>query len=93
MQSDILLPNVFSPNNDGQNDKFIPNLVNISNFHYLRIVNRFGKKVYEGNNPNEGWDGKLNGVNQPIDTYNWIAEGTDKNGIVIRRQGAVTILR
>jgi gliding motility-associated-like protein len=93
MQYDILLPNVFSPNNDGQNDKLVPNLVGISSFHYLRIFNRFGKKVYESSNPNEGWDGKLNGINQPTETYNWVAEGVDKNGTTVRKQGAVTILR
>ncbi len=93
LQSDIMVANVFSPNNDGINDKLFVNLIGIRDFHYLRIFNRFGKIVYESTNAAEGWDGRLNGVNQPIDTYNWIAEAVDNNGAVIRKQGSVTILR
>jgi gliding motility-associated-like protein len=89
----ILLPNVFSPNGDGQNDKILPNLVGVKTFFYLRIFNRAGKKVFETHNAGDGWDGKLNGVPQPVDTYFWSASGTDKNGLPIGKQGTFTLVR
>jgi gliding motility-associated-like protein len=89
----ILVPNIFSPNGDGQNDKILPNLVGVKTFFYLRIFNRAGKKVFETHNPGEGWDGKLNGVPQPVDTYFWAASGTDKNGLPVNKQGTFTLIR
>ncbi len=91
--NDILVPNIFSPNGDGQNDKLYVNLVGIKTLQYLRIYNRYGKKLFETNNLAEGWDGKFNGVLQPVDTYIWSASGIDPNGLPVRREGTVTLVR
>ena len=59
------LPNVFTPDNDGNNDffnvVFVPNQGNIQ-VRNLRVYNRWGEMVYERrnfepNNPSLGWDG------------------------------------
>ena len=44
-------------------------------------------------NPAEGWDGTVNGVPQPLDTYVWMVEAVSKYGAPIRENGLVTILR
>lgn len=57
--------NVFTPNNDGVNSFFIPyleilenqNSQSIKNYK-LEILNRWGNKVFETDNPNSGWNGK-----------------------------------
>jgi gliding motility-associated-like protein len=92
-QNDIYVPNVFTPNGDGVNDKLLVNLVGVKNFHYFRVFNRQGKMIFETMNQFEGWDGKVNGVLQPMDTYVWVAQGTDQNGAIIHKQGATTIIR
>jgi gliding motility-associated-like protein len=52
----VLIPNVFSPNNDLINDKFCLETNGISDLK-ITIMNRWGQIVYEGfDNPN--WDGK-----------------------------------
>jgi gliding motility-associated-like protein len=58
---DLFIPNVFSPNGDGINDIFLINYTGSQPFN-LRIVDRWGVKVYDANNKNQGWNGKdLNG--------------------------------
>ncbi len=62
----IFIPNVFSPNGDGQNERFRPlgdfDLINI------RVYDRWGRKMYDSPSP-EGWDGKEDGEVVPIGTY------------------------
>ena len=49
--------NVFSPDNDGNNDYFIP--INLDDYPspYLVVYNRWGKIVYEKDNYQYDWDG------------------------------------
>ncbi len=54
-----VLPNVFTPNGDGQNDlfhpfkpyRFVPKIE-------MKIFNRWGEKVFETTDPEINWDGK-----------------------------------
>jgi gliding motility-associated-like protein len=55
----IAPPNIFSPNDDGFNDRFMPGM-------RVRIVNRNGVILYEGEN---GWDGTYRGKKVSKDTY------------------------
>jgi len=89
----IYLPNTFTPNGDGVNDIFQINPVEIKELKYFRIINQWGARVFETRNLREGWDGKLNGANQPIATYTWILEAVDTDGNPVRETGSVTLLR
>jgi gliding motility-associated-like protein len=65
----LFVPNVFSPNGDGQNDLF-----KIENFGYqkveeFRVYNRWGKLVYETIDGTQGWDGNYNGKHADAGTY------------------------
>lgn len=68
----IEAPNVFSPNNDGINDIFLPELDdNLVSFE-LSIYNRWGVVVFKSNDPNVGWDGMLESGNKGKDgVYYW----------------------
>lgn len=92
-QNKIYIPTVFSPNGDGLNDKLYLNYVGIRQLKVFRIYNRWGKIMYETTNMNEGWDGTLYGVQQPMDSYTVIVEAVDKNGTLLRTQGTITLLR
>ena len=66
-----IIPNAFSPNNDGFNDYFnIKNLYNIHKNHNLKIFNRYGTLIYEGHNSKK-WYGHSEGTNEivPVGTY------------------------
>jgi uncharacterized protein (TIGR02145 family)/gliding motility-associated-like protein len=90
---DIFVPKGFSPNGDGQNDRLYPILVGISQLKYFQVYNRWGQKVYQSTSASEGWDGKLNGIDQPIETYTWIAEGIGVDGSIIKKSGGTILIR
>lgn len=91
----IYVPNAFTPNGDGVNDKLFVNIIGtgIRTLTYFRVYNRYSKLVFETTNAGVGWDGTVNGTPQPIDTYLWVAEAKDINGVSIIRRGNVTLLR
>lgn len=61
----IFIPNAFTPNGDGVNDRF---LVIGEGFTdgLLSIFNRWGQLVFETTNWEQGWDGTMNG--QPVES-------------------------
>jgi gliding motility-associated-like protein len=91
--ADIYLPQAFTPNGDGRNDKLYPFLVGIKQLKYFRILNRWGIVVYESITDLPGWDGTVRGKPQPMDGYVWEAEGIDIGGNIVRRKGTVTLIR
>jgi gliding motility-associated-like protein len=71
------LPNTFTPNNDGNNDFFVP----IKPYRYIQKVNMkiytsWGTLVFETNNPEIGWDGmhQQSGKQMPDGTYYYVCE-------------------
>lgn len=90
---DMYIPNAFTPNGDGQNDRFRFIPVGIQQYNFFRIFNRWGELVYSSTDFRSGWDGNVNGRPSKQDTYMWIAEGIDLNGRKILRKGTVTLLR
>jgi len=70
--SRIFFANAFSPNNDGLNDVFIPEAVNVGHYH-LSIFNRYGQSIFESYNLEEGWDGTINGEPCPAEVYIFMA--------------------
>lgn len=92
----INIPNVFTPNGDGNGDYFLPRQLlsrNISRFE-MHIYNRWGEEVFVTNSLNgRGWDGKYGGDDQPIGVYIYLINVTFANGITERYQGNVTLLR
>lgn len=90
------IPDVFSPNGDGRNDKFhmlTQNGCPVTGFS-MNIYNRWGQLVYTGTDNNSGWDGSYNG--QPAETgtymYTMRFELGSKNKLV-ERKGDVTLVR
>ncbi len=89
----ILIPNAFTPNGDGVDDVF--NLIIDENAEVIdfRVFNRWGNPVWISNK-NVGWDGNLNGVPQPMETYVYCAIVLDKiTGQKVYKKGDVTLIR
>lgn len=53
------LPNVFTPNGDGQNDLFTINAINAKSLEIV-ILNRWGNVVFESTDVDFAWNGKIN---------------------------------
>jgi gliding motility-associated-like protein len=84
--------NVFSPNNDGDNDVFIiPGLENFPE-NEVQIFNRWGNIVYEKKGYNNQWKGTTTtGADLPAAAYYYIVKLNDAGKTSFN--GAVTILR
>lgn len=90
---DIFVPKSFSPNRDGINDQLFVYLAGIRDFKYFKIFNKYGQLMFETKTSDKAWDGRVNGVDQPLGAYVWIAEGIDINGKTIIQKGTVMLLR
>jgi gliding motility-associated-like protein len=55
------IPNIFTPNGDGDNDFFEFIITNYSDVSF-QVVNRWGNPIYQGSGLTPKWDGKINGV-------------------------------
>lgn len=63
------LADVITPNGDGTNDLFrLYTNCPVSDYTLL-IYNRWGQVVFESSNPEQAWDGTLNGIPQNMDVY------------------------
>jgi gliding motility-associated-like protein len=86
-------PNVFSPNSDGHNDLFNIEVSNTTNFHLI-IFNRWGQKLFETFDPDEGWNGKTkSGKDVPDGTYYYLFTADDINGNPFSDPGYITLIR
>jgi gliding motility-associated-like protein len=65
----ITLPNIFTPNGDGDNDRFVPFEAFPGNW-ILTIFNRWGVEVFATENLSQGW----NGDDSPSATYYWVLQ-------------------
>lgn len=66
------MPNSFTPNGDHINDTFKPvgDGIDTKNYRFM-IFDRWGKKLFETEDLNEGWDGTFNGELVPTGVYVW----------------------
>ena len=66
---DVKIPNIFSPNNDGINDFFVPIGNSKIEIETFKVYNRWGQLVYNNETPSTGWDGNFMGIPAPTDVY------------------------
>jgi len=86
------VPNVFTPNGDGQNDVFKVHGEAIDEFE-AKIYNRWGRKVYEWNDVNGYWDGKITGTEASPGVYYIVIKAKDRRGKEYKYEGYLHLLR
>lgn len=92
----VRVPNVFSPNDDGNNDLFI--IKGIGLVKHLIIFDRWGTKVFERSNfvaadRSSCWDGMRNGMPVPAGTYVYFVELQCETGAPFVMKGTVVLVR
>ena len=93
LTSTLVVPNAFSPNNDQINDVFkVKSYQNIVEFHAY-IFNRWGQKLYEWTNINEGWDGTYRGNDVKQGTYFVLVKAKGADGETYNIRKDVNLLR
>jgi gliding motility-associated-like protein len=84
-------PNAFTPNQDGLNDEYIPNMDECTEIKVFAIYDRWGEKVFE-TNQQKGWNGFYKGKPAPLSVYLYYAELITPWGIKIHK-GNFTLIR
>lgn len=91
--SDLVIPERFSPNKDGVNDVF--EIVGIEQYpnSFLRIYDRWGQEIFQkiAYSYENAWDGKGTSKNVTPGVYFYVLELRDEENQVIK--GSVTIVR
>jgi len=85
------VPNAFTPNGDGANDKVYVRGYGISKMNW-RIYNRWGALVFQTINRSEGWDGTYKGSIQPTEVYHYVLDVEFSDGVKYQKKGDITLL-
>lgn len=89
----VTIPNAFSPNGDGTNDRFRPITSNKNiRLTEMKVYSRWGKLMYSGNDIN-GWDGNVGGKPAPVEVYVYNMVFEFPGGRKEVRSGDVALLR
>jgi gliding motility-associated-like protein len=89
----ILMPNAFSPGNDGRNDVFRLPPLNKNRFVSLQIFNRWGQLVFNSTDVNKGWDGKFHDQPLPAGVFIYFLQLRGLSGDRMQQKGTILLLR
>jgi gliding motility-associated-like protein len=102
VSKEVFIPNSFSPNGDGNNDRFIVYGFGVREILF-QVWDRFGNVVYESSDPEQcverslspqssqkGWDGKFKGDLLPPGSYIWTVKGKFNSGDDLKVEGGKT---
>lgn len=91
----IYIPNAFTPNFDGKNDIFQAEAFGIYETESFRmmIFDRWGNKMFEASDINDGWDGTKNGDMLQEDIFVYLVEYKDISGKQRKKTGSVSLIR
>ncbi|MBO9631612.1 MAG: gliding motility-associated C-terminal domain-containing protein [Chitinophagaceae bacterium] len=68
----VFIPSGFTPNQDSNNDVFRAIVHGPIETFELSLFNRWGQKIWNTNNPKQGWDGSIGGIQQPAGSFVYI---------------------
>lgn len=92
-KSSIRVPNAFSPNNDGINDKISPIIVCDFILTEFTIYNRWGKRIFSGQSMSNPWNGTLNGTPCDVGVYYYYIKGKNSMDEEVLFKGDITLIR
>lgn len=89
----LYIPNAFRPLGSA-NKVFKPinSFVSMDGYRFS-IFTRKGECIFMTNNPQEGWDGRIDGVLVPMDVYVYYLEYKMPDGTMMERTGTVTLVK
>jgi gliding motility-associated-like protein len=86
---EVVMPNVFTPNEDDKNSVFVPLVFKHLEMAEMRIYNRWGQLIFITNHPTKGW----NGGDHPTGTYFWQITGEGADGMDLNQKGWLQLVR
>ena len=86
------LPDQFSPNGDGLNDRLRVFSEPLDRFE-MQVFNRFGERVAVIDDPAVGWDGRQRGVDAPPGAYGIVLDMTFTTGVELSARATIRLIR
>jgi gliding motility-associated-like protein len=90
--NNFYIPNAFSPNNDGNNDILFVRGRNIDQLSFT-VYDRWGQRVFETHDINEGWDGTYRGEEMENAVFVYYLTLTYSDGKTEVKKGNVSLVR
>ena len=90
--SKLMVPNVFTPDGNGQNDEFRVLYKSLATFK-CDVYNRWGKLVYSWTDPAEGWNGNIGARPAAEGAYFYVIRAVGTDGIQYKLSGDINLLR
>jgi gliding motility-associated-like protein len=93
---DLFAPNAFTPNNNRENETFIPKALLGWNIEFeMLIFNPFGKTIFTTSDKNEPWNGKVNNIGQLLEEgcYLWQVTTFDIENKPHHHHGKITLVK
>jgi gliding motility-associated-like protein len=96
--SQIFIPNTFTPNGDGVNDMFFPQGKGLDYVKSFRVYSRWGELVFSRddmkiNDPAAGWDGTFKSTPLKPDVFVYIINAYCESGEPIELKGDISLVR
>lgn len=91
-ESELLIPNAFSPNGDGINDEWKVAYRSLLDFQ-CHIFNRHGHQVCHLTSPDQGWDGKVKGKTVDSGVFFYVIEATGTDGKKYKKSGDINVVK
>jgi gliding motility-associated-like protein len=88
----IFVPNTFSPNGDGLNDRLLAYGYGVQTMQFM-VFNQWGEKVFETSSQTAGWDGTYKGKPQPSGVYMYVLRATLTDGTKVDMKGSINLIR
>lgn len=91
-ESQLLIPNAFSPNGDGVNDEWKVAYRSLQSFQ-CSIFDRQGHQVCHLTSPDQGWDGKIRGKTVDSGVFFYVIEAVGTDGKKYKKSGDINIVK
>ncbi|MBN8696066.1 MAG: gliding motility-associated C-terminal domain-containing protein [Bacteroidetes bacterium] len=88
----VFIPDIFSPNGDGQNDVLYVRGKGLKEFNFV-IYDRWGEKIFETSDQSIGWDGTYKGTNLNNAVFVYYFKGINQENESIVLKGDITLYR
>ncbi|MFT3827350.1 MAG: gliding motility-associated C-terminal domain-containing protein [Chitinophagaceae bacterium] len=75
----VKIPNAFSPNGDGINDKWVIEALETYSQSVIEVYNRNGQLIFRNQGYTRSWDGNYNGKPVPVGTYYYVIDLKEEN--------------
>lgn len=89
--SELLIPNIFTPDGDGINDEWKVAYRSIIDFDCW-IFDRHGHEIIHFSDPSQGWDGKRNGKTVKSGVFYYVIQATGADGRKYKKSGDINVL-